>query len=344
MAEKTYTPFSYRYTTPSAAQQSGIPVADRAFAIDHETGTVTASSTVNSELSKELPYTDKHTYVVNQHYTNSTPLDRYGLEWIVDFAQIKALRTQLRIDGNYYYYKGIDDVLFADVPLGISNVTSSGQPFQYIGYYRGSNVTTAGSSANASVSNGAVQKQLNLNATLTTHIPRIRLIVALRLETTLYSYRRQLSQFDDGSSRGFMLDDKEGYTGEPYDGTTENKYVVVYPEYYSTWENPTELIPFADAFIAAKDNDQKLYSDLAQLVVRSNYAYTLNPNRLSAYYSANLSVTKEIGDHISVSFYANNFFNNMRLVHSSQTDLETSLFASSYIPSYYYGLSLRLKI
>ena len=70
----------------------------------------------------------------------------------------------------------------------------------------------------------------------------------------------------------------------------------------------------------------------------------MNPNRLSAYYSANLSVTKEIGDHVSVSFYANNFWNTMRHVHSSQTDLETSLFGSSYVPSYYYGLSLRLKI
>jgi len=70
----------------------------------------------------------------------------------------------------------------------------------------------------------------------------------------------------------------------------------------------------------------------------------MNPNRLSAYYSANLSVTKEIGDHVSVSFYANNFFNNMGRVHSSQTDLETSLFGSGYIPSYYYGLSLRLKL
>ena len=33
----------------------------------------------------------------------------------------------------------------------------------------------------------------------------------------------------------------------------------------------------------------------------------------------------------------------MHTVHSSQTDLETSLFSSGYIPSYYYGLALKLK-
>jgi hypothetical protein len=70
----------------------------------------------------------------------------------------------------------------------------------------------------------------------------------------------------------------------------------------------------------------------------------MNPNRISAYYSANLSVTKEIGDHVAISFYANNFFRNMKTVHSSQTDLRTSLFSSNYIPSFYYGLSLKLKL
>ena len=141
-----------------------------------------------------------------------------------------------------------------------------------------------------------------------------------------------------------MLTDSNGMTGEPYDGSTTDRYVVVYPEYYSTWEAPSDMIPFAEKFLWAKDNDPVLFSDLSKLVVRANYPYTLNPNRLSAYYSANLSVTKEIGDHISLSFYANNFFNTMRKVHSSQTDLYTSLFDNSYVPNYYYGLSLRLKI
>jgi hypothetical protein len=217
------------------------------------------------------------------------------------------------------------------------------QLYQYVGYYRGSNVTSSSFSANAAVGNGAVSKQLNLNATLTTHIPKIRLIVALRIESTLYNYRRQLSEFDDGT-RGIVLENNSDYFGKPYDGTVENRFVAVYPDYYTTWEHPEEMIPFAEKFAWAKENDQALYNDLSKLVVRSNYAYVMNANRIGSYYSANLSVTKEMGDHVSVAFYANNFFNTMRKVHSSQTDLETSLFGSGYVPSYYYGLSLRLKI
>lgn len=342
---RTYTPFAYRYTGQTAFHGSTIAAEDRRFTIDHQTGIVTMHDANGVQPSVELASTERHTWTTQQHYANATPLTRWGLEWIVDFAQIRALRTQLRLDGNYYEYRGTDDVLFADVPLGVSNITASGQPYQYVGYYRGTNVTSAGATANASVANGSLSRQANLNATLTTHLPSLRMIISLRLETSLLNYRRSLSSLSDGP-RGYALpdDDPSGYFGEPYTGEERDRLVVVYPEYYTTWEHPDELLPFAERFQWARENDAALYSDLSKLVVRSNYAYTMNPNRLSRYCSANLSVTKEIGDHISLSFYANNFFNNMRRIRSSQTDLETSLFDSGYIPSFYYGLSLRLKL
>lgn len=338
-----YRPMSYLYTPPSALDGIGIGVENRRFSIDRQTGIVTVSDATGTVADRQLTGIMRRTYAVTDQYVNATPVSRSGLEWIVDFTPIKALRTSLRIDGNYYYYKGIDDVLFADIPLGVNSTMTGNQLYQYVGYYRGSNVTSSSYSASAAISNGSLSKQLNVNATLTTHIPKIRLIVSLRIESSLYNYRRQLSEFSDGT-RAIVLDSNSDYFGEPYDGTTEDRFIAFYPEYYSTWDRPDQLIPFAEKFLWAKDNDRALYNDLAKLVIRSNYAYVMNPNRLSSYYSANLSVTKEIGDHVSVSFYANNFFNTMRKVHSSQTDLETSLFGSGYVPSYYYGLSLRLKI
>lgn len=343
MSTDIYIPMTYLYTPPSALNGVGIALDNRRFSIDRQTGVVTVSDVTGTVADRKLTGTERRTYAVNDQYVNATPVSRYGLEWIVDFAPIKTLLTQIRLDGNYYYYKGIDDVLYADIPLGVNATMTGNQLYQYVGYYRGSNVTSTNYSANAAIANGSLSRQLNLNVTLTTHIPRIRLIVSARIESSLYNYRRQLSEFSDGT-RGIILENSSDNFGEPYDGSTENKYIALYPEYYSTWEQPNELIPFAEKFLWAKDNDQALYNDLAKLVVRSNYPYVMNPNRLSSYYSANLSVTKEIGDHVSVSFYANNFFNTMKKVHSSQTDLETSLFSSGYVPSYYYGLSLRLKI
>ena len=344
MSSSIYTPMSYLYTPPSSLDGVEIDVANRQFAIDRQTGVVTVNDVTGTLPSQQLAYNQRNTYAINHQYVNASPVSRYGVEWMIDFAQIKALRTSLRLDGNYYHYKGVDETFFADVPQGVNTtMTGSQQPYQYVGWYRGTSVTGTGSTAAAAVSNGSLSRQVNLNATITTHIPQIRLIVALRLEASLYNYRRSLSELANGT-RGYVMESAADYFGEPYDGTSRDKLVAVYPEYYSTWENPTEMIPFAEKFAWARDNDPSLYSDLTKLVVRSNYPYVMNPNRISSYYAANLSVTKEIGDHVSISFYANNFFNNMKTIHSSQTDLDTSLFGSSYIPSFYYGLSLRLKL
>ena len=343
MSTYVYTPMTYQYTPPTSLDVLTSATDDRRFTIDRQTGVVTASDISGATAPQQLACTERNTYSVNNRYINASSIDRYGLEWIIDFTPIKPLRTSIRLDGKYYYYKGVDETLFADIPLGVSSTMSGNKPYAYVGWYRGASTTGTGYSADASVANGSLSRQLNLNATFTTHIPKIRLIVSLRIESSLYRYSRSLSELGDGT-RGILLADKGDFFGTPYDGSSENHYVALYPEYYTTWDRPDEKIPFAEKFLWAKDNDPTLYSDLSKLVVKTNYAYIMNPARISAYYSANLSVTKEIGDHVSVSFYANNFFNTMRKVHSTWDDSETSLFSSSYVPSYYYGLSLKLKL
>lgn len=343
MSIRRFTPFTYIYTPLSSLNGCGIATENRVFSVDKQTGVVTLSDRNGVEPSCTLDYIERKTYSSNNTYVNGTPVDRYGIEWIVDFSQIRALRTSLRLDGNYYYYKGIDDILFPDIPLGVNSTMTGNLLYQYIGYYRGSNVTSTGYSSNASIANGLINRSASLNVTITTHIPRIRMIVALRGEFSLYRYRRQLSELESGV-RGMVLENVNDFFGKPYDGKTENCYLALFPEYYSTWDQPQQLIPFEEKLLWAKENDKALYNDLTKLIVKSNYPYVMNPDRLSKYYSANLTVTKEIGDNVTLSFYANNFFNNMKKVHSSQTDLESSLYGSSYIPNYYYGLSLKLKL
>lgn len=224
-----------------------------------------------------------------------------------------------------------------------SQMMTDGNPYKYIGYYVGSSSTSTSSAASSSVSNGNLSQQVNTNLTVTTHIPKLRLIVSMRVEASFYNYRRNLNEYS-GGDRGFVIDDVNDNFGTNTNIYSGDNYVAAYPLYYTTWEDPDTKIPFAERFAWAKDNDRALYNELAKLVSKSNTNYYFNRNKLSSYFSANLSVTKEIGDVASISFYANNFFNNMKRVKSSQTHLETSLYNSSYIPKFYYGLSLRLKL
>lgn len=319
-----YTPLAYNQTSQSALENIGIDAADRQYSIDQQTGAVTVTSTATGQ-SVTLPYTTRHTYSSNLQYINGSPVTRYGLEWVAEMPLVgnnHLVGLSLRFDGNYYHYKYVDKTLIAGSPSGIGDQAASFSVQPLIGYYIGSSNASTSMGGTPMASNGTLSKGCTLNTTLTARIPKLRLIMTAKLETTFLNYKRNLSE-----DRMTLLSEDE-----------------VYPAYYSTWDNPSQLIPFAEALEAAKDIEAALYQQLSNLIVKAPTAYYFKAQDLSTYCSANFSVTKEIGRSISVSFYANNFFNNMALVRNAQTGLESSLFSSSYIPKFYYGLSVRLKL
>lgn len=326
-----YTPYSYKLTTQAEVEAGcTIPTANRRYHIDRQTGIVTVKDRTGAMADQVLGYKERKTFVGQTEYTNGSPIERRGVNWVIDFARIRPLHTSIRLDGNYYWYRGLNHRTVASLP---SSMMSDGSPYRYVGYYAGS----------ASVANGSLSKQLNANVTIVTHIPKIRMIVSLRVESSLYDYRQQLSEYADGAMRGVLLDTDGSFIGSKEPLYNKGRYVALYPEYYTTWDDPVTKIPFVEQFLWAKENDPQLFQDLTKLVVKSNTSYYFDENRISAYYAANLNLTKEIGRTASITFYARNFFYQMGEVRSSQTGLTSSLFDSSYIPKFYYGLSVRLK-
>lgn len=329
-ATNLYTPYTYKFTAASALNDCPIDNENRTYTIDQQTGVVTVHDATGTYDSQELAYTEYKRYRSSRFWTNGSTVERKGIDWIVDFAQIEALRTSVRWDGKLYFYKGVDQTLYAYNPTSYN--MADGTPYQYIGYYIG----------DYSSANGSLSRQLNTNLTITTHIPKVRLIVSLKVEASLYNYKKNLSEYS-GGVRSYALDDISDYTGST-DIYGQDKYVATYPLYYSTWDDPNTKINFAETFAWAEENDPTLYADLAKMITKTTTSYYFNPARISAYYSANLSVTKEIGNFASISFYATNFFNNLGIIRSSDSGLESSLYKSSYIPNFYYGISLRLKL
>ena len=167
-----YKPYTYKYTSQAALEHCPIPSANREYHIDQQTGIVTVNDITGANAPIQLPYKEREGYLSNRKYVNGSPTERFGIEWIVDFAPIKALRTSLRLDGNYYYYKGLDDLLFAALPSEAGTLNAQGKPYTYIGHYRGSGTTSTDNTASPSVSNGSLTHESNLNVTLTTHVPR----------------------------------------------------------------------------------------------------------------------------------------------------------------------------
>lgn len=334
-----YTPFSYNYTSTQALQNNcTITAENRRFEVDRLTGQVTVYDKTGLKAPEVIPYVtknslNKHSYATN----NESPITRYGFEWIVDFKRIEAINTAIRLDGTYYGYRYVDSNIVEYSPYTLTG--SDGEPYKYIGIYYGGDDT----------SNGSETKALKTNLTITTQIPKVRMIVSLKLQATLLHYQRYLSERADGSGRSYIVKEQGDILsimeGSIYDG---DNYAVTLPDYYVSADNPGVKKNYLEDLRWAKQNDQKLYNDLSRLADVSNYVWNYGKDYISPYFSANFSVTKEIGDMASISFYANNFFNNMGQVRSSKTGNYTSLgrtpFTNSgYIPGFFYGLSLRLK-
>lgn len=329
---KDFQPFDYSFTDQRALEGCPIPLANRVFQIDQHTGIVTVADKHGVLPSQRLEHKTIHDFKTSPYYVNGSSSSRMGLEWVFDFDKIKAINTSVRVDGKYYYYKGIDERLNPAHPTLRS---TDGQPNKYIGYYVGG----------PRVYNGFKTNRLNLNLTTVTHIPKIRMIFSLRVEGTFINSRQNLSEYSE-AERSFVIDEQQDNFpstngGNIYDG---NHYVGSYPLYYVSRDDMNTKVPFMEKYVWASKNDPQMYSDLTALVLKSSTGYMFRKQSYSPYFSANINVTKEIGNYLTLSFFANNFFYSMQKVKANHTGIDETLFNSGRISPFNYGLSIKIKL
>lgn len=324
-----YKPFSYEFTGPTAVQGLAIPAENRSYTISSD-GIVTVHDKTGALPSITVESTTRRQFIPEYTEDNDdNPVTHAGLEWVIDFPRIAPLNTTIRLDGNYTMTHSV----YCDIlPYYLNNrMSADGSLLKYIGWYYGGHNT----------SNGSMSSAAKANVTITTNIPKVRMIVSLKVESNVFTTSRTLSERADGSARSYVLADRtdplsyiEGKS--IYD---EEGYTVFFPESYSTIDDPATQIPYLEKLKWAKENDPELYTDLSNLyITNTSENYTYMKERLSSSFSAHFSVTKEIGNMASISFYANNFVNLQNRMWSSRT--------KSWItmnPSVYYGLTLRLK-
>jgi len=330
---RSYKPFTYHLTMQSDLSGVNIPYKDRIYSIDNN-GTVTVKDKNEVFADEIVSNKEKHSFKSSSYYDNGSPVRRKGIEWVFNFDEIKSLHTSLRVDGKFYSYYYMNKKIMAEC-LGDNYLMSNGQHYQYIGYYYGSD----------NIANGNKSKLLSLNGTLITHIPKLRLIVSLRVEGTFINSEKKLSYMPKGL-RVFKVDDfGDDFPSISSDNSnTENSFMVLYPLYYTSFEDMTTKIPFKEKYIWAYNNDKDLFSDLKKMVHTSNTNYYFKKRGVSSYFSSNINVSKEIGEHFMLTFYAKNFLNTMAKVKNYQDDTESSLLNSGLVVSFNYGLSLKIKL
>ena len=313
--QNIYTPFSYNIMSVP----SGYTVPDNPeIRVDSQTGQVYMRGS-NEEFWTPMAtkVTDK-TFFESQMPGNGDDIYRTGAELIVDFPEIAPIRTKFRLDANYSYTYYIDNTLNWTYRTGWSHTSLSNRSYQYVGIYA--------NGGESGTFNGKESHSLNANLTAITHIPEARIVITCRLEMSLLSRFRNLSRYQ-GREYAYNVnaDGVESIGGSIYDS---NNYTAIRP------------VKYMDENGDVHDFTDKEASDpaFANLIIKSGNAYTFSQDGYGAYLSANLSVTKEIGDHVSLSFFANNFTNSRMYVTSKATGV-----SAIFTPAFYYGLTCRLK-
>lgn len=313
--QNIYTPFSYNIMSVP----SGYTVPDNPeIRVDSQTGQVYMRGS-NEEFWTPMAtkVTDK-TFFESQMPGNGDDIYRTGAELIVDFPEIAPIRTKFRLDANYAYTHYIDNTLNWIYRTGWSHTSLSNRSYQYVGIYA--------NGGESGTFNGKESHSLNANLTAITHIPEARIVITCRLEMSLLSRFRNLSRYQVKEyAYNVNADGVESIGGSIYGS---NNYTAIRP------------VKYMDENGDVHDFTDKEASDpaFANLIIKSGNAYTFSQDGYGAYLSANLSVTKEIGDHVSLSFFANNFTNSRMYVTSKATGV-----SAIFTPAFYYGLTCRLK-
>ena len=280
--------------------------------VDHQTGAVYLRNSTEEYYTPMTVRAQDGTFVGSRMQDGGTDVVRSGLELTADFPEIPAVRTRLRLDAAYIVTEELDEEPEAYYQAGWSHPTLPNRSYPYVGIYPGG----------PSVAGGRITRDLDANLTAITHIPEARLVITCRVEATLLRYSRNLSNRAFTVSAGSLTP-----TGQ--DIYAGNSYTAVAPLAYMDLDGVEH--PWTDA--SASD------PVLQRMILRSGNIYTFAEDGYDPYLSANLSLTKEIGRHVSLSFFANNFTNARPYRKSRATGV-----SAIFTPAFYYGITCRIKL
>lgn len=214
---------------------------------------------------------------------NGIHINKWGIEYSLDFGKIQPLQTSVIVDGAYFYQKEHNTALYTN---SVDDEVD-GKPYPYMGIYAGGGSST----------NGSELQRLNTNIRLVTHIPQIRLVVTLSGQCVWMDKSRDFYTYN-GINMVYMKDDNDQYVfGDP---TQDMKYLkCINPLAYMDTQGMIHLF-----------TDKEAADPVLQKLIIKSRASTYAENALSPYFMLNLRLTKEIGKIASLSFYANNFTNS----------------------------------
>ncbi|MBN1819139.1 MAG: TonB-dependent receptor [Prolixibacteraceae bacterium] len=250
-------------------------------------------------------YRDFHSY---RSPENSYAVNKKGLEYVIDFGEIKSIRTDFRIDGAYYYINRIGSVKpFTEK----KNISYLGSKFPYLTLFPGND--------------GDTDERLNSNFKTITHIPELKMVFTLSTQLIWIDKGRNYWEDENGNPLAYSLGENNKKLYGDFEGV--DKIFI----------DPVGFYDMDMNFHEWQDNYsfENPYAFMVKEVDSDYFDYDTYP----VLWQLNLKLTKEFGNKAKLSFFANNMFNHRPLHKNKRTG-----YYSRRNQTAYFGAELKFSL
>lgn len=285
------------------------PSAYRIYQNDNLPGTI-PEYTNHSVIINGQPaaYTTDTTFINYNRTSNQLSQHKYGIEFTIHTGQWDVLASTLIIDGTW--------IRQADKTNGtynrIYNMQTGNKSYPFTPIYEQATVT--------------LTERLNTNFRVVTRLPELRLISTFTWQAIWIDHYQ--NRYESRLERQVYMKDKDGnrINGDIYSDNQYNKYI-----------DPLFLMDtrgMLHTFTAEMASDIQY-----KPMLLSQAPYTYLPDSYRPYFLVNLRITKEIGQHLRLTIYANNIAN----INPSRYTASANSFSTMNPPAFY-GAELQIKL
>ncbi len=246
-----------------------------------------------------LPYEIKSDFHSYKRPINNYSIYKKGVEYVIDFGKINAIKTNFSVSGAYYNIKSIQDVLpFTEKEGG----SYQGEKFPYVSIFPGNR--------------GNVKQRLNSNFKITTHIPKLKMIFSLNTQLVWIDKTNYYWKDENDQPIAYSLTENNAKIYGQFEGVDK-----IYIDPIAYFDKNMHQFDFQDP-----QSFEVPYSNMVKSLDSDYFMATTYP----PIWQVNLKLTKEFSNKAKLSFFANNFFNHRPLVKIERTDSFTRRNQTAY--------------
>ena len=265
----------------------------------------------------EVAYLTQKRVVTYQMPSNENETFKQGIEYSFNFGEIKAIKTDIIVDGAWYYIKR----------KNVGNSFNSGRS----DIYDKTSATYTDGTASGTIMNdyntylavmptgsGSITQRVNTNFRFVTHIPVLKLVFTTTAQVVWYESAQYIYEDNEGNSliekgvyngRDVWFVHPEGFYDKHGNYTVWNKATMPYDRQYEALTNRTTNMSYYD---------------------KQTFPMTC---------MLNFKMTKEFKKFVELSFVANNILKFSNMFHKDKQ----GGYREMYSPIYF-GAELKIKI